>query len=403
MPFHWPLGPSLQRKALSVSLIALLAGCSGAAAPTAKPSAAATPAPATATAAPATAAPTPAASSAATPSGALNFPPNVVLGHSFCYLNNEGMQIYNNSTIAAATALGWKILPSTDSGNSPSQQVTDITTLLAQGVNVLAIQPCDSSAIAPGVAKAVEANAAVIMTDIGSVAGKAVTVVADEVQSGDLACQGLLGGLKKAQTGDPSGKVVQIQGEITSDAAQGRTKGFEDCLAKNAPGVKVITVPTKFWDPTQGTNGLQTTVAANPDVVGVYLQSDTQFWTGTKQVLQTAGLLKKVGEAGHVVVVGVDGGTAILQGIRDGYADADVSQPKTTYFMTGLPFISLALQGKLDTVDPAAFAPLVIEKNAQGGITVRAPSTLATAANAADTALWGNSTCPKDVKGCPTP
>jgi ABC-type sugar transport system substrate-binding protein len=313
------------------------------------------------------------------------------------------MQIYNNSTIATATKLGWTIIPSTDSGSSPEQQLTDIETLLSQGVNVLAIQPCDSGAIVPGVTRAADAGVAVIMTDIGAVEGLATTVVADEIQSGALACQGIVDGLKAQHGGVASGKVVQIQGEITSDAGQNRTKGFEDCIRETAPEVTIITVPTRLWDPTEGANGLQTTVAANPDVVGVYLQSDTQYWTGTKQVLEGAGMLHKRGEDGHVVVVGVDGGTGILQGIRDGYADADVVQPKTTYFNIGLPFVALQLEGKLQDVDPTAYAPLVIEKNDQGGITVKAPSTLATPDNADDPTFWGNSTCSSDVGACPTP
>ena len=346
-----------------------------------------------------------AASAGASSGGSgLAFPAEVTIGHSFCYLNNEGMQIYNNSTIAAATELGWTQIPSVESGSSPAQQLTDITNLIAQDVDVLAIQPCDSSAIAPGVQAAAEAGIAVIMTDIGAVAGKAVTVVADEEQAGLLSCQGMVESLKEEHDGVASGKVVQIQGEITSDAAQGRTKGFEDCMAETAPDVTIITVPAPLWDPTAGVNGLQTTLAANPDIVGVYLQSDTQFWTGTKEVFQAAGHLFKKGEEGHIVVGGVDGGTAMLQGIRDGFADNVTSQPKTTYFITGLPFLSLLLAGEsLDDIDPADYEPLVIEHNAEGGITVKAPNILVTPDTAADTSLWGNSTCSSDVSACPTP
>lgn len=377
---------------IAVIVVLIASACTGAATPT--PPAAATPTAATATGTPAASATT----------SALQFPANTTIGHSFCYLNNEGMQIYNNSTIAASTKLGFKIIPSVESGSQPAQQLTDINNLIAQGVNILAIQPCDSSAIVPGVKAAADKGIAVMMSDIGAVAGKAVTVVADEVQAGLLSCQGMVDGLKAQNNGVASGKVVQIQGEITSDAAQGRTKGFEDCIKSTAPDVTIITVPAPLWDPTAGVNGLQTTLGANPDIVGVYLQSDTQFWTGTKQVLQTANKLFKRGEAGHVVVDGVDGGTAMLQGIRDGYADRDTSQPKTTYFIIGLPFLSLLLQGKsLADINAADYAPLVIEKNAEGGITVKAPNILVTPDTAADTSLWGNSTCSSDVTACPTP
>ena len=381
-------GPRLAVAALSAALVG--AACGG-----------------TSTASPSAPAPAPAATStpAATAAGALKFPANVTFGHSFCYLNNEGMQIYHNSEIAAAQSLGWKTLQATASGNSPSQQLTDVNTLVTQGANVIAIVPCDSAAIIPAVQKAAAAGVAVVMIDIGAGGGKGISVVADEVQAGTLACQGLVPALKQARGGKASGSVVQIQGEITSDAAQGRTKGFEDCIKQDAPDVRIITVPTKFWNPTEGANGLQTTVAAHPDIVGVYMQSDTQYWTGTKRVLQDAGLLKKVGESGHVVVVGVDGGTGMLQGMRDGFADADVSQPKTTYFLQALPFAAIALsQGvdKLASIDTNAYKPLTVTVTADGGLYVKAPNILVTAATASDTGLWGNSTCSKEVKGCPT-
>lgn len=387
------IGPA----AVVAAVVLIVTACTGGASPAASGSAPA----ATSPAASASANASPTASGS---QSALNFPPGTKIAHSFCYLNNEGMQIYNNSTIAASQKLGFTIIPSVESGSNPAQQLTDINNMIAQGANILAIQPCDSSAIVPGVKAAADAGIAVIMTDIGAVAGKAVTVVADEVQAGLLSCQGMIDALKEQHNGTASGKVVQIQGEITSDAAQGRTKGFEDCMKQNAPDVTIITVPAPLWDPTAGVNGLQTTLGANPDIVGVYLQSDTQFWTGTKEVLQAAGKLHKRGEEGHVVVDGVDGGTAILQGIRDGYADRDTSQPKTTYFIIGLPFVQLLLEGKsLADINPADYAPLVIEKNAEGGITVKAPNILVTPDTASDKTLWGNSTCSSDVTACPVP
>jgi ribose transport system substrate-binding protein len=155
---------------LAVIVVLIASACTGAATPT--PPAAATG--------------TPAASATTT---GLEFPANTTIGHSFCYLNTEGMQIYNNSTIAASTKLGFKIIPSVESGSQPAQQLTDINNLIAQGVNILAIQPCDSSAIVPGVKAAADKGIAVMMSDIGAVAGKAVTVVADEVQAGLLSCQ----------------------------------------------------------------------------------------------------------------------------------------------------------------------------------------------------------------------
>ena len=334
--------------------------------------------------------------------------PSIKFGHSFCYLNNQGMQIYNNSPDAAAKKLGWTIVPSVASGPAPgsiSQQLTDINTLLTEGVNVLAINPCDSESIIPAVVKANAQHVPVIFTDTGTLGGIAVNVAANEIQSGQLACQGMVDGLKAQHNGQVSGTVIQIQGDIAGTAGQDRTKGFEDCMKSNAPNVKIVTDPTK-WDPQSATSELRISLSAMPDTAGVYMQSDTQFWTGTQQVLQSLGLLHKHGESGHVVVVGIDGGGGTLQGVTQGYVDADVSQPKTGYFNVALFFLKQAKDGSLSQVKPGDYKQYNLDvsyKPSSGGLWVLAPSTLVTAANAADTTLWGNATCDKDASTCATP
>ena len=244
-----------------------------------------------------------------------------------------------------------------------------------------------------------------ILTDTGTLGGVAINVAANEIQSGQLACQGMVDGLKTQHNGQVSGTVIQIQGDIAGTAGQDRTKGFVDCMQSNAPNVKIVTDPTK-WDPQSATSELRISLSAMPDTVGVYMQSDTQFWTGTQQVLQSLGLLHKRGDAGHVVVVGIDGGGGTLQGVQQGYVDSDVSQPKTGYFNLGLFFLKQAKDGTLNKVNPNDYKKYNLDvsyKPSAGGLWVLAPSTLVTSANATDSSLWGNATCDKDLTTCATP
>ena len=269
---------------------------------------------------------------------------------------------------------------------------------------MLAINPCDSQSIIPAVTKANAQHVPVILTDTGTLGGVAINVAANEIQSGQLACQGMINGLKAAHNGQVSGTVVQIQGDIAGTAGQDRTKGFEDCMKSKAPSVKIVTDPTK-WDPASATSELRISLSAMPDAAGVYMQSDTQFWTGTQQVLQSLGLLHKVGESGHVVVVGIDGGGGTLQGIQQGFVDADVSQPKTSYFNVALFFLKQAQAGTLNKVKAGDYSRYNLDvsyKPSDGGLWVLAPSTLVTAASATDSHLWGNATCDKDSTTCPT-
>jgi hypothetical protein len=176
-------------------------------------------------------------------------------------------------------------------------------------------------------------------------------------------------------------------------------------MKSGAPDVKIITDPTK-WDPQSATSELRISLSANPGTVGVYMQSDTQFWTGTQQVLQSLGMLHKRGESGHVVVVGVDGGGGTLQGIQQGYVDADVSQAKTGYFNIALFFLKRAQSGTLDKVNPSDYQQYKMDvsyKPNGGGLWVLAPSMLVKQDGASSNSLWGNSTCDKDSTTCATP
>lgn len=330
---------------------------------------------------------------------------SVTFAHSFCYLNNEGMQVYNNEPLAVARALGWKVIPSVASGASPgsqSEQITQVRTLLGEGTTFLTINPCDSGGIVPAITAANRAGVPVTLTDTQAASGYQVSVTGDEVQHGAAACQGLIAGLKAQHGGKAVGPVIEIQGSLATSAAQGRTKGFAECMKKNAPGVKIL-IDATDWSATEGATELKDTLGAHPNATGIFMESDTVFFTGTEQVLKSLGDWKKRGQAGHIAIAGSDGGGAILAAIRAGYADADVVGSKTAYFPISLFFLKKLEEHKLGTVNRASLTALglTVTTVPGGGLLVEVPGRLATPANANNPSFWGNSTCAVTYKGCP--
>ena len=112
-------------------------------------------------------------------------------------------------------------------------------------------------------------------------------------------------------------------------------------------------------------------VTAVPDLKAIFSHNDEMI-RGVLAGLRQSGKLTKVGEPGHILVVGIDGTPLALKRILDGTEDATVNQ------------------------DPFRMGALAVESavNAINGKDVPKqqllPPTLVTKANAADPSLWGN-------------
>jgi simple sugar transport system substrate-binding protein/ribose transport system substrate-binding protein len=314
----------------------------------------------------------------------------VVMGMSFCYLNNSGMVAFRDAEKKAAEARGWKVLQPTDAGNSQATQLTQINDLLTQGATVLDLHQCTAEGVVPAIQKANEKGVVVFTPDQVAAGGKvAVAATVDNVGAAEQGCEHMLEVL-----GSTSGKVIQLQGDIGSDAGRQRTEGFEKCMKAKAPSMKILTVATK-WDAAAGAAGLKTLLNGNPDVKAVFFQSDIVFSTAAIQALKSIDKLTPVGQPGHILLWGIDGGAEMLDFIRNGEADFTVSQPLSAYGKVALPFVQAALDGKLAAIKPRTTSTLsgsegMQIKSVETGLMVVVPATLVTEDNVESKDLWAN-------------
>jgi len=229
-------------------------------------------------------------------------------------------------------------LKTTSSQNDISKLADNVQTLVAQGVKGVVIAPQDTAAVIPTLQQLAAKKIPVVSIDTRPDSGKVYMVVrTDNVSYGEKACQYIgkeLGG---------KGNVVMFEGDLSSINGRDRTQGFNDCMKKNFPSIKVFGEPTK-WDPPTAVSQLNTVLAGNK-VDAIYMQASI-FLPSTLQALKQKGLLKKRGEDGHIVIVSNDGVPAEFQAIKDGTMDATVSQPADLYAKYGLQFIKDAIAGK---------------------------------------------------------
>lgn len=284
------------------------------------------------------------------------------------------------------------LLKTTNSQNDIANLTANAQTLILQGVKGIAMAPQSTSAIAPVLAQLKAAKIPVVTIDTRPDLGQVYMVVrADNRAYGEKACKYLgteLGG---------KGKVVMLQGDLSSSNSRDRTQGFDSCMKANYPDIEVFAEPTN-WDEAVAAQKLQSDLSAHPDIKGIYMQASFAL-SGTLHVLKQQGLSVGPKDKKHVFVVSNDGIPRELKDIANGNIDATVSQPVDLYAKYALYYLKAAIGGKTfkpgrtdhestivrvrdGVLEDQLSAPLV---TANGGTYGGVPSLKST-----DTSLWGN-------------
>ncbi|MET0234022.1 MAG: sugar ABC transporter substrate-binding protein [Kibdelosporangium sp.] len=261
-----------------------------------------------------------------------------VVGVDYPRSDTDFWNSYIKYTPEAAKDLGLD-LKTTNSQNDVAKLTANAQTFISQGVKGVAMAPQDTAAIAPTLAQLESKRIPVVTVDTRPDTGKVYMVVrADNRAYGEKACRFLgakLGG---------RGKVVMLQGDLSSINGRDRTDAFNECMKTNYPGITVFGEATN-WDGAVAAQKLQTDITAHPDIKGVYMQSSFAL-AGTLQVLRQRGLLVAPSDPKHVFVVSNDGIPEELKNIAQGQIDATVSQPADLYAKYALHYVKAAIDGR---------------------------------------------------------
>ena len=312
------------------------------------------------------------------------------IGYSAPRLQDIGQVTIMQGLLDGAMKIGWKTI-TTNANDDAQKQINDIENLITMGVNAIVAVPVDSSAIVPAIEKSNNAGIPFFTIDRGATGGKIVmTVLADNYLAGKQEGDNLIK-LLTAKYGEPKGKVLELQGDLATDVAQLRGKGFDD-VVKQYPNIKLIQIPTK-WAPDVGAKGVEDTLTTDPDLDAVYCHSEC-IDVGVVPALDRLGKLKPVGDKNHIILLGIDGTPDALDWIRKGTMDSTSSQPLYDYGIICVRYIKDSLEGKEitpGTVEEqgALWSPAKIQKG-KVGLELQLATTLVTKDNVDNPGLWGN-------------
>ena len=225
-----------------------------------------------------------------------------------------------------------------DGQNKVEVQASLMDTLINQGASVIFLQPIDSVALAPSIAKAKRAGISVITLNIDATEAHAAHVEMNHYFGAmDIAKamgEAMGGKGKVAILNAPPGIIIRDQ----------RTNGFIDGLKQHHPDIQLVADQVADWDRKKAQDVLNTILAANPDLGGVYGVNDSM-------ALGAVDVAKEKGLIGKLAIFGNDGEVAALESIEAGE-------------LTGTQYTDVYQQGRL-----AAAAATVL---ATGGVAATA-------------------------------
>jgi ABC-type sugar transport system substrate-binding protein len=295
----------------------------------------------------------------------------------------------SNSVIQRGQEKGWVVIPFT-AGVDAEKQNTQCDNLISLDVDAILITPVDAKAICSCVAKADEAGIPVYGIDRSTDGCKIqMTVQADNELGGKQGAKGAVAFLT-AKYGEPKGTVLELQGDMASNVAQLRNKGFMEEMAKY-PNITVISKPTE-WDQDKFYKAALDVVGSQP-IDAIFSHTDVIGTTPILSALDQLGKKFPVGDPKHIWYGAVDGSPTGLQAIRDGWQDESYSQPNTDVGLV-LDFIEQVKNGtpiKAQVYEKAGalWSPANISEADNGWMMLLATS-IVNKANVDDKRLWGN-------------
>jgi ribose transport system substrate-binding protein len=215
---------------------------------------------------------------------------------------------------AKAKQLGLNLTVSAGDQFSADSQVPVVNAVTASKPAVAAVVPTDATALIQPLTALTSAGTKLVTVDQVLADTKLVKsqIITDNYKGGQMAADEM----SKLLAG--KGKVLVITQPPGSSAQDARTKGFEEEL-KKYPGITYLGAQYQADDPQKAAQIITSTMAAHPDLAGVFSTND-QGAIGALTGLQQAKATKKV------KLIAYDAASAEVAALKNGDISALIAQ-----------------------------------------------------------------------------
>ena len=270
--------------------------------------------------------------SGSTSTGSASTTGDTPIGVDLTYNSTAFWAAYINYESQYAKQLHIKLLGPLLAAANASLQNTQIENLVNEGAKAIIVNPETATSLGPAIAYAAAHHVQLVSVDTIVGVGKVYMVVrASNTIYGLDACAYISSKVK-------SGYVLDLEGDLTSSNGADRTNSFNQCMAKNAPGVHILKDPTVWTEATAVTDAQNAVNAYGSQLKAIYSQ-----WSSPDTGI--IPLLKSKHLTGQVMVVSDDGVPFEMCDVGKGTIDASQSQPADLYAYWALKYALDAARG----------------------------------------------------------
>jgi galactofuranose transport system substrate-binding protein len=193
-----------------------------------------------------------------------------------------------------------------------NKEISDIQSMLSQGVDALIISPLKSEGLDPALDAAKEKGVPIMTIDRLLTTKTACEdyigwVGSDFVEQGKRAAQAM----NEATGGKAT--AVTLLGAAGVNVTTDRNKGYKDWIEANAPGIEIVAEQAGDFDRQKGQTVTEQLLAAKKDIDAIYAHND-EMALGAVAALRAAGK-----QPGDVKIITIDGTKGAVQGLVDGW------------------------------------------------------------------------------------
>ncbi len=202
-----------------------------------------------------------------------------------------------------------------DANNDTAKQTGQVENFLAQGMNAVGILPVDTAATGPMTKAVVKAGKPLVYVNRkpSNLPKEVVYCGSNSIEAGIMNMEEL----GKAMGG--KGNVAILMGELSNEAAIGRTDGIKKVVKEKFPDIKVVREQSGNWKREQGKTIMENWLASGQEIDGVASNND-EMALGALQAIKAAGKL------GKIPVGGTDGSRDALASMSKGELNNTVFQ-----------------------------------------------------------------------------
>ncbi len=202
-----------------------------------------------------------------------------------------------------------------DAANDTAKQTGQVENFLAQGMNAVVILPVDTAATGPMTKSVVKAGKPLVYVNRkpSNLPKGVVYCGSNSIEAGIMNMEEL----GKAMGG--KGNVAILMGELSNEAAIGRTDGIKKVVKEKFPDIKVVREQTGNWKRDQGKTIMENWLASGQEVNAVASNND-------EMALGALQAIKATGKLGKIPVGGTDGSHDALESMEKGELNNTVFQ-----------------------------------------------------------------------------